>query len=436
MKFYNRENELSLLNKIEQKSQKEAQMSFVIGRRRVGKTSLLIKSAENNLSVYFFVTKKNEVLLCNEFVEAIRQYLNVELFGEFRSFKDIFAYLMELSKTIHFTVIIDEFQDFSWVNPSIYGDMQRIWDQNKSDSKINLILCGSIYSMMSKIFEHSKEPLFGRATNRIHLKEFDVETLKQIIEDNHPHYTNEDLLAFYMISGGVPKYTELLVDAGALSLDAILDEVFSENSLFIDEGKNVLIDKFGKEYGNYFSILSLIANSKTSRVEIESIMQIQTGGFLDRLETDFELIKKIKPILSKPNSRTVKYQIKDNFLNFWFRFIYKYRSAVEIGNVNFLKEVVARDYKMYSGKVLEKYFVSQLSKTEKFSIIGSYWEKANINELDIVAVNELEKQVLICEVKRNADKINLSELETKAAKLVARFENYKIEYKALSIQDM
>jgi hypothetical protein len=436
MKFYNREKELALLQKIENKSQTNAQMSFVIGRRRIGKTSLLVKSTEKSLSVYLFVTKKNEILLCAEFVEAIKLNLNVEIYGEFRTFKDIFGYLMELSKSLNFTVIIDEFQDFGWVNPSIYGDMQRIWDQNKSDSKINLILCGSIYSMMTKIFEHSKEPLFGRATNRIHLKEFGVDTLKQIFHENCPDYTNEDLLAFYMLSGGVPKYTELLVDAGAFSLGKILDEVFLENSLFLDEGKNVLIDEFGKEYGNYFSILSLIANSKTSRSEIESIMQMQTGGFIERLESDFDLIKKVKPIFSKPNSRVVKYEIKDNFLNFWFRFIYKYRSAVEIGNLNFLKDVVLRDYKTYSGKVLEKYFVNKLSKTDNFSVIGNYWEKSNANELDIVALNDIEKRILICEVKRNASKINLPELKNKASKIVAQFDNYTVDYKGLSIEDM
>ncbi|MDD3859320.1 MAG: ATP-binding protein [Bacteroidales bacterium] len=436
MKFYNREKELDLLKHIENKSSDVAQMSFVVGRRRVGKTSLLMKSAEEYLSLYFFVSKKNEALLCSEFIEEIKFKLKVEVYGEFTSFKDIFGYLMQLSKTTHFTLLIDEFQNFSWVNSSIFSDMQRIWDQNKAESKINLILCGSIYSMMSNIFENSKEPLFGRATNRIHVKEFDVAVLKHIINDNFQGYTNDDLLAFFMISGGIPKYVELLVDAGAYKLESILNEVFSENSLFIEEGKNVLIDEFGKDYGNYFSILSLIANSKTSRTEIESIMQMQTGGFIDRLEKDFEIIKKIKPIFSKPETRAVKYQIKDNFLNFWFRFIYKYRSAIEIGNLKYLKEIVERDYLMYSGKILEKYFINKLSMEANYSIIGNYWEKANMNEIDIIAVNELNKKILICDIKRSKEKINLTELEKKSAKIISGFAGYNIEYIGLSLDDM
>lgn len=129
-----------------------------------------------------------------------------------------------------------------------------------------------------------------------------------------------------------------------ITFDSMLDVILAENSLFLDEGKNVLIDEFGKDYGNYFSILSLIASSKTSRVEIESIMEMQVGGFLDRLENEFGLISKVRPIFAKPGSRSVKYHINDNFLAFWFRFIFKYRSAIEIGNLSYLQAQLS-DYR-------------------------------------------------------------------------------------------
>ena len=155
MKFYNRENELALLDKIEKLSNTSAQMTFVVGRRRIGKTSLLTKATEETDCLYFFVAKKSEILLCAEFVEEVKLKLNVPVFGEIKSFKDLFGFLMELSKTRHFTLIIDEFQEFTSVNSSVYSDMQNIWDANKGQSKINLILCGSVYSMMIKIFENS-----------------------------------------------------------------------------------------------------------------------------------------------------------------------------------------------------------------------------------------------------------------------------------------
>lgn len=436
MKFYNRKNELELLSKIEKTSYRHAQMTFMVGRRRIGKTSLLVKAYEQETCLYFFVAKKNEALLCIEFIEEIKHKLSIPLFGEIKTFKEVFGLLMELSKTQHFTLIIDEFQEFNWVNASIFSDMQHIWDSNKAESKINLILCGSVYSMMTRIFENSKEPLFGRATQRIHLKAFDIETLKEILSDYSPNYTNEDLLAFYLFTGGVAKYVELLVQKEAFTLPVILDEVLAENSLFLEEGKNVLIDKFGKDYGNYFSILSLIATGKTSRVEIESIMEIQIGGFLDRLENEYGLIKKVRPVLAKPNSRYVKYKIEDNFLSFWFRFIYKYRSTVEAGNLDYLKNIILRDYNTYSGSILEKYFIDLLKSEKKYNLIGTYWEKQNQNEIDIVAINDTDKKVLLVEVKRNAQKISIEKLKEKSKNLTKQFKDYKITYKACSIDDM
>jgi AAA+ ATPase superfamily predicted ATPase len=436
MKFYNRKKEIALLSKTEKKSEQTAQMTFVVGRRRIGKTSLLVKASIPNTFIYFFVAKKNEGLLCNEFIEEITQKLNVELFGTIKTFKELFGYLMNLSKTVHFTLIIDEFQEFHSVNPAIYSDMQHIWDSQKEASKINLILCGSVYSMMKKIFEQSREPLFGRATRRMHVKALDIVTLKEILTDYYPTYTSEDLLAFYMITGGVAKYVELLVEADAFTLEAILDEIFSDNSLFLDEGKNVLIDEFGKDYGNYFSILSLIASSKTSRVEMESILEMQIGGFLDRLEVDFGLISKVKPMFAKPGSRSVKYTIDDNFLNFWFRFIYKYRSAIEIGNLAYVKEIVRRDYKVYSGRVLENYFTDKMLAEENWSAIGAWWGKGNLNEIDIIALNETEKRLVIADVKRKAENINIRELKQKAEKLAMQFKDYSIEYKGLSMDNM
>lgn len=436
MKFYNREQELSLLSSIEKRSHQAAQLTFLVGRRRIGKTSLLLKAQTQTTCLYFFVAKKNESLLCAEFLEVIKQKLNTPIFGTLNTFRDLFGLLMEVSKKQPFTLIIDEFQEFSSINSSIYSDMQNIWDSEKSGSKINLIACGSVYSMMTSIFENAKEPLFGRATQRIHLKAFTVDTLKEVINDYEPTYSNEDLLAFYLFTGGVAKYVELLVQANAFTFTAILDEVVAENSLFLEEGKNVLIDEFGKEYGNYFSILSLIASGKTSRTEIESIMEMQAGGFLDRLENEYGLIRKVRPILAKPNSRSVKYNVEDNFLKFWFRFIYKYRSAVEIGNLGYIKEIIKRDYTTYSGKILEQYFTEKLISTKQYNKIGSYWERNNQNEIDIVAINDIEKKVLFAEVKRNQDKINIEKLIEKSQNLLPQFSGYQIDYQGFSLKDM
>jgi len=142
-------------------------------------------------------------------------------------------------------------------------------------------------------------------------------------------------------------------------------------------------------------------------------------------------------MFSKPGGRNIKYEIVDNFLNFWFRFIYKYQSAVEIGNFGYLRSVVERDYPTYSGKILEKYFTEKLVNLQKYSAIGTWWEKGNQNELDIVAVNELNRTVLFAEVKRKKENISVPVLREKAKSLLqTQLNEYTTEYLGFSMEDM
>ena len=435
MMFYDREKEIELLKEIEENSKDFAQMTILIGRRRVGKTTLIKNAFQAKDAIYFFVAKKNELLLCEEFAREVEEKLGLFL-GNFQKFPQLFKALMLQSRNRNFTVIIDEFQEFDHIDASIFSDIQNIWDSYKEDSKMNLICCGSIYSIMKKIFENHKEPLYGRATSKLIVNPFTISVIKQILTDFNPNYKSEDLLAFYMITGGIAKYVEQLIVNKAFTKSKIIDTVFKNSSFFIDEGRAVLIDEFGKDYGNYFSILSLMASSKNERSEIENILNMQIGGYLDRLEKDFNIIKRIRPFGAKESSRNNRYKIEDNFLNFWFRFMYKYRSAVEIGNLEYVKKIVERDYETFSGLVLEKYFRAVLIESNRFSAIGNYWNKKGENEIDIIAVNDYEKIINFYEVKRHKKRISLPLLENKSREIAKRYPDYKIEYIGLSLEDM
>ncbi len=436
MKFYGREQELEQLNTIRLASYEQAQMTVLVGRRRIGKTRLILKSFENSKYLYFFVAKKSEALLCEEFLLEVKKVLNIPIFGEIKRFSDVFALLVEYSKQNQLNLVIDEFQEFNHINLSIYSEVQAIWDRNKEAAKMNLILCGSVYSLMHKIFENPNEPLFGRATERIHLKAFNVATLKAILSEYQPDFEPKDLLAFYIVTGGVAKYVELLTDGRQLKYSAIIDLVFKANSLFIDEGKNLLVEEFGKDYQTYFSILGLISAGKTSRIEMESVLNKTIGGYLDKLETEYNIIRRVKPVFSKPESRTIKYFMDDNFLNFWFRFVYKYRSAVEIENFEYLKAIVNKDFDVFATHFLQKFMINKLQVSKEFNLIGTYWEKQNLNEIDIVAVNELQMKVLFAEVKIDKSSINLNLLKQKSTNLLTQFENFEITYLAFDLEDM
>ena len=435
MKFYNRESELELLKRADELKSNHSVMTMVIGRRRVGKTSLILQEFSKDVKLYFFVSKKSEPLLCEEFVAEVEDKLNVKIFGKIRRFEELFEYLLELGKNRSFTLVVDEFQDFFKVDNSIFSSIQKLWDLYKHSSKIHFIACGSIYSLMKKIYEDKKEPLFGRADFKIELKPFRVGVLKEILQDYNA-YSAQNLLDFYTITGGVAKYIELFSLYKSFTKERMIDEILNPNSLFLQEGKNRLIEEFGKEYGVYFSILSLIASSKTSKSEIESILEKNISGYLYRLENNYSIIKSIKPIDAKPNSKVQKYEIVDNFLAFWFRFIYKYNSLIEAEAFDRLKEIINRDFATFEGKFLEKLFIELLKQKQIYTKIGNYWERGNKNEIDIVAVDELNKTMLICEVKLSKKRLNKEELIRKSTKLVQKYRDYKIEYKLWSLEDI
>lgn len=438
MKFYDREKEILKLESIKLKADSIAQMTVVMGRRRVGKTELLIRATEPK-ALYFFVARKAESLLCKDFINEIEDKLDVEMVGEVDSFIKIFDFLMRISMKEKLTLIIDEFQDFNLMNSSIYSEIQKIWDKYHKESKMNLILCGSIFSLMKTIFQNSKEPLFGRATNFINLKPFETKVLKEILSDHNKDWKQEDLLALFVFTGGIVKYIQLLMDNCVYDYDSMLEYVLKEESLFINEGRNLLITEFGREYSVYFSILAAISEGYTRRNEIETLLKREIGGYLSRLEKDFDIITKSQPILSKSRTKQVRYVIKDPFLIFWFRFIYKYSHLIEIGNYEQLLTIVSRDYKVFSGRMLEQYFKVKLSESKKYSRIGGYWDRKGENEIDIVAIDDLNLEIDFFEVKRNPDKIKLKKLGDKVEnflKVHPELKEYTFKIQGLSLLDM
>jgi AAA+ ATPase superfamily predicted ATPase len=439
MRFYNRENEIERLHQIQLLSHENAQFTVLTGRRRVGKTQLLLKSTEGQPTLYFFVSRKAEPFLCQDFAEEITDKLQIPMLGTIQNFSQLFKFLMQLSATRSFNLIIDEFQEFLSINPSVYSDMQRDWDTLKAQSHINLLVCGSVYSLMHKIFEDYKAPLFGRATNIMRIKPFNVSVLKLILSENNPEYTSEDLLALYAFSGGVAKYVQFFVDNKSLKFNSMLNFMIKEDSPFIADGKNMLIEEFGKDYAVYFTILSAIARGENTRAKIEAVVGKEIGGYLTRMENDYSLISKSTPLFAKSETKNVRYVLFDNYLTFWFRFIYKYDYMIEIQQYGELRKIIERDYATFSGKILEKYFREKYIEQGGITKIGGYWDKSGENEIDLIVLNETDKTAQIVEIKRNEKHIRYNLLKEKTANMLvktAQLNGYNIDYVGLSMENM
>ena len=435
MKFYNRDLELQSLHQLKQQAEHRGVMTVLTGRRRVGKTLLALHHVKGHRFLYLFATRKEEHLLCGEFLEEVKKFLHWPIIGEIRAIKDIFALLLEAAKKESFTLIIDEFQEFFYINPSVYSDFQKLWDLNKDSAKIHVIFIGSVYSLMHKIFEENKQPLFGRTNRILKLQAFALKTTHDILTEAQI-FSPTRWFHWYVFTGNMPKYIEILIEEGVKDFEDILDFCFQKGSIFLNEGKNVLIEEFGRDYTTYFSILALISEGKTSRGEMESLLQKDIGGYLQRLEEDYTVITRFRPINAKVQSRNQKYKIVDPFLNFWFRFIYRSQSAIELENFAYVKKIVKREYSTYCGLMLERFFRTLLAETGRFNQIGSYWEKGNQNEIDIVAVNDFEKKILIAETKLNKSRIHLKKLTLRAETLLNHYPGYTPTYLALSVEDV
>ena len=441
MRFFDRETEFEKLREIEDLSHEVAQFTIITGRRRIGKTEMVKKFYENRTMLYFFVARKAEADLCDIFIEEIRTKLHIPIMdSKGMSFATIFKFIMELSQNQYITLFIDEFQDFYRVNPSIYSDMQNIWDNYKNKAHINLIVAGSVNTLMNKIFKNKKEPLFGRQTSTMHIRPFKPSVLKEIMAEYYPNYKKSDLLAIYTLTGGVAKYVELLIDRKKFTGKKMLDMFFERDSYFLPEGKNMLVDEFGKDYGIYFSILTLIAQGRNTRSELEQTLNIkELSGYLKNLSEEYGLISKMQPIYEKSTNKNVHYTIDDQFLKFWFRFVYKYTHIIEAGGNEKLKTIAERDFTTVSGKSLEHYFNEVLKETGTYTRLGYWHDRKGENEIDIIAEDEVDNKIEFIEVKRQAKNFDEEILRGKVESFmntVGSFNDYEIIYRGLSIEDM
>ena len=164
------------------------------------------------------------------------------------------------------------------------------------------------------------------------------------------------------------------------------------------------------------------------------------AGHLKRLIEDYSLIKRVRPIMSKPRSQNVQYEINDNFLRFWFNYFDRNQTLVELNNFEYLRRIVLSDYPTFSGHTLEKWFRLKMMESHKYSDIGSWWERKKgkeANEIDIVALSIDGKTALVAEVKRqqrNYDhKAFMEKVDCIKTSILSKYE---IETRLFTLEDM
>ena len=441
MRFFGREIELKELRKVRELSQERSRFTVLTGRRRVGKTELSREAFDDGKTPYLNlpITRQPEVTLCAQLQEEAERVLHLGIHGTCTRFGELFRELMKEAERRPYTLVIDEFQEFDRTNPGVYGDIQHIWDEYHNKTKLNLVVNGSVNRLMNKIFFDDSQPLYGRNTGTLVLKPFGPSLIKEIFRCYKPNYANRDLLALWAVSGGVARYVDMMMSARAFTKAEMLEEIFSPLSAYIPEGRTILADEFGPDYGTYFTLLAAISSGQTTSAELKNLLGTEVGGFLAKLEDQYSIVEKKQPIFGKQTAKNAHFQIDDCFFRFWFRFVHKLSYLNELGRRDRMRDIAERDFDVFSGYALERYFTAKIVEDKGCTRIGSWWDRKGENEIDIVSEDEVAETLAFYEVKVDSSRFDAARLAEKVEAFFAKNPGKRnLQYKTglLSIGDM
>lgn len=424
MKFINRKNEIKTLENEYNKSS-----SFVVlyGRRRTGKTTLIKEFIKEKNAFYFFADKQNESLQIERFKNQLAEHFKDELLRKITisDWDTLFEYFINKIGEKKIIFIIDEFQYLCMVNKNFASIFQRIYDEKLSNKNIMIILCGSLISMMYSETLAYSSPLYGRRTAQIKLQPIKFQYYSEFF--NNP--SHKELIEFYSITSGVPKYI-LEFNREKTPLWNIENNILNKDNFLYSEPKFLLQEEIN-DLSRYFSILHTISSGSTKLSTICSQLGINSGGITPYITKliDLDIVEKEVPVTENiDNGKKGLYKIKDNYLRFWFNYVYPYQSYLEIGNISYPLEKIKNEFDLWVSKTYEELARESLLNTDTIPFpikkLGRWWDKNN--EIDIVGIGENE--IVFGECKWSVKKVGLSvlyDLKEKSKKVQWKNTNRK-----------
>ena len=434
--FINRTKELESLEK--QYNSNQSSLVVIYGRRRIGKTALITKFLENHKnSLYFLATEEPETQNLNYFKIQVAEFTGNELLKSatvdwYTVFKTLVEYKTETKKII----VLDEFQYIGKSNAAFPSIMQKVWDTILKYANIMLILCGSLVSLMKSQTLDYSSPLYGRRTGQIKLKQIPF----CYYHDFFKGRSNNDLLPFYAVTGGVPKYIEAF--HGYTDIYEAIEQNVLNSQSFLYEEPYFLLQKEVSEIGSYFSLIKTIAMGNRKLSSISTNLGLKQTGLTKYLKVliDLDLIEREVPITENApeKSKSGLYRIKDNFIAFWFMFVYPYQAYLEKNETSFvLLQIKKRFIQNYVSFVYEdvcREKMRELSATNNrdfhLTKVGRYWGKKT-GEIDIVAIDTIGGNLVLGECKYTTSPKGLSilhSLEEKAEAILKLTKTNNVHY--------
>ena len=387
MEFKDRTREVrDLLKKI---SSKLKQVIVIYGRRRIGKTALALHISKDKKFIYYLAGEtQNLDKFYNTCSKKVPEILDLK-----KDYQILFKYLRNKVNII----IIDEFQNMILEDREILTTFQYIIDILLPDSSIKLILLGSSISLMTKnVLDHSS-PLYARKDVSLKLSPIKFYDLKAFF----PTKSLEEIIEIYGFADGIPYYLNMIKG----NFWEWLSIEFKSTTSFLKDEIDFIIRYEFKNARRYKQILEAIAFGNTTPNAIANYINLNTAQISKYLSQliEIEFIHREIPITDKIPSRNGRYFLMDNFLRFWFRFIYNNLSSLEEGILSI--DDIKLNYSEYLGNIFENVVKQFLIKDEtfKFSKIGRWWWKDY--EIDLVAFSPTSKKDYLIECKW-IDKVN------------------------------
>jgi AAA+ ATPase superfamily predicted ATPase len=328
VRFYNRTDELEALER--RWSSAKAEYVVIYGRRRVGKTELILRFAEGRRCIYFEASSGTERDHLDDLSSALTQTSGRELLAAqpLSSWQAVFAAVGEELENGPLLVALDEFQFVARETPAIGSTINRFWREHRDNPNLFLILSGSDVSFFEREIVGYGATTYGRRTGSLHLQPFPFAELRHFLVKWKP----VDLIRAYAVFGGVPYYLEALDPAANLA-ENIERHVLAPDGLLRQEPRFLFSQHSDlREDGVYFSILRAIAAGRTRRNEIAARVGRSDGAMGQLLErlVEMGLVRRVYPVtvLNPDRTRLVRFAIDDPFLRFWFTFVHPYESRL------------------------------------------------------------------------------------------------------------
>ena len=444
MKFLGREKEILDLEK---EYARDGGFVVIYGRRRIGKTTLIKQFIKSKTAFYFLATKEVESQSMKRFAGVIARTTGNSVMQKaaFSDWLDLFQAVADYKPNEKKVLVIDEFPYLLMVNDSFPSILQNAWDEILKDSNVMLILCGSLISMMKKHALSYESPLYGRRTAQMRIAPLPFTTVYE-----NQKLSFEEAAEQYSITGGVPKYMEFFSDGQPL-YEQIKENVLSKNGFLYEEPNFLLTDEV-QVPTNYFSIIKVIADGNHKLGTIAGILGLETSALTPYLKTLSELgfIEKQVPVTEKNAEKTRKglYFISDNFLRFWFRYVYPYKGELELDNTQISLDELDKDFKekfvAFAYEDICKEIFARLCSDKAIdftpSKIGSYWlnDKSGNTQIDVMAVDTVNKRLFAGECKYHNQPIDADvyfELVKKvdnSSEIKSAFKGYTVIYGVFS----